>query len=157
MRNDLVQKIDHNITLGCLNVQTVPSELVSKLLKHFIGFMVLFDWSDTESVLVMLEEWINYTKSLADDPPIFLIGCNIDLVDPARKIELEKYLEMLKMKKIVFNHIDLPSVPNIGAEKKVNVMLKVMAQDCVTAQIAARRRSTFYQTKDPNWGFVLVD
>ena len=137
-------------------MQTIPSDLIAKLLKQFTAFIVIFDWSKEESIQ-MLEEWTDFAKSVKVDPPIFLIGCNIDLVNPEKKDELSKTVEQIKMKKIIFNHIDLTSMPNSNTQQKIKLMLTMVTQDCITAEAAARRRSTFLPTNDPNWGFILVD
>ena len=156
MRNDVIDKGDHKVAVGCLDIEDIPSEVVSNLLKQYEAYIIVFDWSSMESLLE-LQDWIDFAKGLRYDPPIFLIGCKLDQIPQGREDEFKGVVEKIKVKHLIFNHINAKFKTDALLEREVKLMMTVIVQDCKTAISVARRKSIYNPTSDPNWGFVLVD
>ena len=144
------------MSVGSLNMEGMPSLFISKLIKQYEAYIIVFDWSSKESLLE-LEDWIELARELRDDPPIFLVGCNLDDIPYGLEKEFRDIVDRLKNKYLIFNQINAKCTPNMLLEREIKMMVTVLVQDCKTALTVARRKSTFSPINDPNWGFVLVD
>ena len=138
-----------------MQYQSAPSDLVLKTLKSYSAFIILFDWNIPQTI-EELEEWIDFSKRLKADPAIFIVGLNCRLERHKQLEGAGKQIEAIKFKKAIFSHIDLSDVTSMEIDKKVKLLMHVLLQDCIAAEVADRRRSTFYPTNDPNLGFLIV-